>query len=391
MPSLAPLIRVARPCVVNVDVQRPGEAHDRDRGSGFLISSDGRVVTNAHVVKGATAIRVKLADGRGFPARVVGLDPSTDIALLALALPASSSPLPFARFGDSDSLEVGDWVLVVGNPFGFEHSVAHGMVSAKERVLGVGAFDDYLQTDALINPGNSGGPLFDMRGAVIGVSTAVVKNGQGIGFAVPINLVRDILPNLAVNGRVSRGWLGLTVHQHVGGTVIVEDIYRGSPAVTAGLKPGDKLLRVAGRPVLTYAAALRRIALSAPGSALTLAVQRAGKVIEVRAVLASKPSADVLEVIESVGHLDEVGLFVGLQGSHTPNDVVVVTAVLPGSAAELAGVRAGDAVLSVSQIAVNSVESFVQRARSAWRAGALVLKVRAADGEQRVVTLRSGL
>src|SRR5919201_3444521 len=166
-------------------------------------------------------------------------------------------------------MAVGDWVVAIGNPFGFGHSVAHGMISAKERVLGIGAFDDFIQTDALINPGNSGGPLFNMRGEVVGVNTAIISQGQGIGFALPINMVKELIPNLRANGRLARGWLGVRITESddsaAAGASIVT-VFNGSPAAGAGLRPGDRVLAVNGRPVENFQQLLRRVSFLPPGT-----------------------------------------------------------------------------------------------------------------------------
>jgi len=209
---------------------------------------------------------------------VVGHDSATDVALLKIRGPGKE--LPFTRLGDSDRLQVGDWVLAIGNPFGLDHSVSHGMISAKERIIGVGAFDDFIQTDALINPGNSGGPLFNMRGEVVGVNTAIVSQAQGIGFAVPINMVKDLLPNLLENGRLARGWLGLVVQEEGPAAgekgAVVQSVFKASPAAHAGLAAGDRVTAVNGRPVEGYLRFMRRVAILAPGTVVRLTVQRGG-------------------------------------------------------------------------------------------------------------------
>jgi serine protease Do len=284
--SFAPLIRAVSPGVVNVvTYQNPGDGILAGRvpaatGSGFLLGPEGYAVTNHHVVKGAEALQIRLSDGRIFDAQLVGADPGTDVALIR-AQTNGARDLPSVLLGDSDTLEVGDWVVAIGNPFGLERSVAHGLISAKERVLGVGAFDDFLQTDANINPGNSGGPLFNMRGEVVGMATAVVTHAQGIGFAVPINMVKDILPNLLDNGHLERGWLGLTVAEQPAPDgrsrlAVVQDVFPAGPAGRAGLRPGDRITHVNGRPFDSYLALLRKISLLSPGTLVRLTAQRGG-------------------------------------------------------------------------------------------------------------------
>ncbi|HVE87246.1 MAG TPA: trypsin-like peptidase domain-containing protein [Myxococcales bacterium] len=293
--SLAPLVRAVRDGVVNISAEEgPVDGAVQPRrslGSGFILSPDGYLVTNNHVIDRAQNIRVTLSDGRELVADVVGHDPATDVALLKVRAPARD--LPFTRLGDSDRLQVGDWVVAIGNPFGLDHSVSHGMISAKERVIGMGAFDDFIQTDALINPGNSGGPLFNMRGEVVGVNTAIVSQGQGIGFAVPINMVKDLLPNLQVNGRLARGWLGIVVQEESAAAgekgALVQTVFKSSPAARAGLEVGDRVTAVNGRPVEGYLQFMRRVAILAPGTSVRLTVVRGGKAQERAVTLGERP------------------------------------------------------------------------------------------------------
>src|SRR5207244_12415455 len=179
-------------------------------GSGFIINSTGFIVTNNHVVEGATEIKVTLATKEEFDATLVGRDPKTDLALIKVK---NGKPLPTVPFGNSDALEVGEWVLAIGNPFGLGHTVTAGIVSAKERFFGAGPYDDFIQTDASINPGNSGGPLFNTAGEVVGVSAAIIQGGQGIGFAIPINIVKQVVTQLEQRGAVVRGWIGVDIQE----------------------------------------------------------------------------------------------------------------------------------------------------------------------------------
>ena len=315
--SLAPLIRAVRDGVVNISTEGSADASGtprRSSGSGFIISPDGYLVTNNHVIERAQSVRAALSDGRELPAVVIGHDPATDVALLKIRGPVKD--LPFTRLGDSDRLQVGDWVLAIGNPFGLDHSVSHGMISAKERVIGVGAFDDFIQTDALINPGNSGGPLFNMRGEVVGVNTAIVSQGQGIGFAVPINMVKDLLPNLQENGRLARGWLGIVVQEEGGAPgdrgAVVQTVFKASPAARAGLSEGDRVTAVNGRPVEGYLQFMRRVAILMPGTTVRLSVQRGGtgKPQELPVTLGERPAPDVLEAVSGPGFAEPYGVSV---------------------------------------------------------------------------------
>ncbi len=345
--SLAPLVKAVRPGVVNVATTNQGAS--RSLGSGFLINPDGLVVTNNHVVERAQSIRVRLADGRELDAAVVGRDASTDLALLRLSGEGAAN-LPTVFLGDSDKLEVGDWVVAIGNPFGLDTSVTHGLISARERVIGVGPFDEFIQTNALINPGNSGGPLFNMRGDVVGVTTAVVSQGQGIGFAVPINLVKDLLPNLLANGRAERGWLGVNIQEVGEGTnkaAVVSDVYKSSPAAKAGILPGDKMVGVGGRQVESYLQLLRRIALLAPGTTVKLSLLRGKSPLEVSATLTARPAVATIAPVGTGTRVESLGVvlreILGAEGT------VLVESVVPGSPADLAGLQVGDLITELNK------------------------------------------
>ncbi len=370
--SLAPLIKSIRSGVVNISTVNVGSVEfepvaRRSLGSGFILSPDGFVVTNNHVVAQARQIRVTLADGRHFLAEVVGRDPSTDVALLQL-VGNDVRDLPFTYLGDSDRLEVGDWVLAIGNPFGLDHSVSHGMISAKERVLGIGMFDDFIQTDALINPGNSGGPLFNMRGEVVGVNTAIVSQGQGIGFAVPSNMVKDLLPNLRINGRLARGWLGVNIKEGANGGAVVSEVFAKSPASEAGIRAGDRVLSVNGRPIGTYLQLLRRVSILAPGSDARLMLQRDEQQFEVLVHLGERPAPEALQAaLTGPGHAERLGLVVqeitgplAAKLNLAPFSGVLVTGVVPGTASERAGLREGDLITEVNKRRVNDLRAFRQ-------------------------------
>lgn len=272
------------------------EFQQKSLGSGFIISADGYVLTNNHVIAGADEIVVSLADKEEFKATVVGTDDKTDIALLKIHPAGKKKEFPVAVLGDSDALEIGEWVVAIGNPFGFGHTLTQGIVSAKSRVIGAGPYDNFIQTDAAINPGNSGGPLINMRGQVVGINTAIVASGQGIGFATPINMVKEILPELKDTGEVARGWLGVAIQEvtpemarAVGldkpRGAMVSTVYPGDPAHKAGIKPGDVILAVNGHDVEDPRALTRMIGGLKPGSMVKLSVFREGKMLELQARL----------------------------------------------------------------------------------------------------------
>src|SRR5215211_6840820 len=366
--SLAPLVKAVSPGVVNVSSVPEARGKGavgarRSLGSGFVISPDGFVVTNNHVVEAAQGILVQLADGREYLAQVVGRDDSTDVALLRLQ--GAPGDLPSVYLGDSDALAVGDWVVAIGNPFGLDHSVAHGMISAKERVLGIGAFDDFIQTDALINPGNSGGPLFNMRGEVVGVNTAIISQGQGIGFAVPINMVKELIPNLRENGRLARGWLGVRIVESddaSGPGASIAAVYTGSPAEAAGLQTGDRVLAVNGRAVENFQQLLRRVSFLPPGTRVVLQVERQKKREEIPVTLSDRPAPQRPRM--SVGASDALGLVLRDLAGEVGASLGIasggaqVTAVLPGSPADLAGLRAGDVITEANRRSVRTVADF---------------------------------
>jgi serine protease Do len=387
--SLAPLVKAVRPGVVNLSTQNGGSA--RSLGSGFVISPDGLVVTNNHVIERAQSIRVRLADGRELDAALVGRDPSTDLALLRLQ-GAGAVALPTVYLGDSDQLEVGDWVVAIGNPFGLDTSVTHGIISARERVIGVGPFDDFIQTNALINPGNSGGPLFNMRGEVVGVCTAIVTQAQGIGFALPINLVKDLLPNLLENGRAERGWLGVNIQEvddATGKAAVVIDVFKDSPAEKAGLKSGDRVVAVGGKTVVSYLQLMRRIALLAPGTTVKLTVKRDGKTLDSQATLIARPSVDVLRAMVGAGRIDALGMVVRELTPEAARQLgselgLLVAAVIPGGPAEMAGLQSGDVIVEAQKQRVTDLKG-LKAALDANPETTVLLKYRRGESSQYVV------
>ncbi|MEZ5458701.1 MAG: trypsin-like peptidase domain-containing protein [Steroidobacteraceae bacterium] len=320
--SFAPAVERAAPAVVNIFTARVvterlprnpleelfGDLGPRYRqrveralGSGVIVDDKGHIVTNHHVIANADSIRVQLADGREAEATIVGRDPDTDLAVLKITL----GTLPVMPLGRSDALRVGDLVLAIGNPIGLSQTVTHGIISATGRgQLGVATFENFIQTDAPINVGNSGGALIDTSGALIGINTAVVAKNlgvEGIGFAIPVNLVRGVLREIIAKGRVVRGWIGIAPEdiaddqaRRLGlarGGVVITNLYVDSPALAAGLQPGDLVLAVDGTEVRTAQEALTRIALLAPGRTLQLRVQRGQQVADVPIEVTERPRA----------------------------------------------------------------------------------------------------
>ena len=323
--SFAPLVKRVLPAVVNIAVTETVAGSDpldgfpaeiqrqfRDRfrrrrqqmqgaGSGFIIDPSGLIVTNHHVVGEADSIFVALADGTELPAKLVGTDELVDIAVIKVT---ASRPLPYVSWGDSRAVEVGDWVIAAGNPFGLGGSVTAGIISARGRDIGASAFDDFLQIDAPINPGNSGGPVFNNEGEVVGVNTAIVSpNGGGsvgIGFAVPSELASKIAAELRVRGSIERGWLGVSVQDlpgpDTGGRkqagVAIAGVDRAGPAARAGIRPGDVVTAVGGQPVDSARSLIRTVAAMAPGASTTIGLRRQGREIAATVVVARRPAKD---------------------------------------------------------------------------------------------------
>ena len=259
-----------------------GAPRQRGLGTGFILDSSGKVATNAHVVEGADRVRVKLADERVFDAKVIGRDARIDLAVLQLE---GANNLPVASLGSSEGVRVGEYAVAIGNPFGLSHTVTMGIVSAKGRTIGASQYDDFIQTDASINPGNSGGPLFNLQGQVIGINTAINPQGRGIGLAIPIDMFKEVMPQLLATGQVARGKLGVVIQsmdpplaQSLGldspKGALVGDLEKGGPAAKAGLRAGDVILEVNGDAVRDAHELPRAIARHAPGSRVNLKVMR---------------------------------------------------------------------------------------------------------------------
>lgn len=322
--SFAPLVKQLNPMIVNIStrqvikVRQPspfgdpqmdefyyrfffGGAPQREQvrqslGSGFVISPDGYILTNNHVVDKATDIKVALSDGRVLEAKLVGKAAEIDVALIKV----EAANLPAVVLGDSDAIEVGDWVVAVGNPFGLSHTVTKGIVSAKGRVIGAGPYDNLIQTDAAINPGNSGGPLFNLQGEVVGINTLIMAQGQNLGFAVPVNMVKDILPSIKAKGKPDLGWLGvdaqavtpeiaeaLGMSEPLG--AIVRGVIKDGPAAKAGMQRGDVIVEMDGKRIMDPAELPRMIAFGHIGKTVTFTVLRQGKRTEVNAVIEAMP------------------------------------------------------------------------------------------------------
>lgn len=377
-------------------LERPRARRERSLGSGVIVSSDGLIITNDHVVEGATDIRVFLADKREFSAKLVGGDSKTDIAVLKV----DAQGLPTLPWGDSSQAQVGDIALAIGNPFGIGQTVTMGIISAIGRGnLGIEDYEDFIQTDAAINPGNSGGALINGRGELIGINTAILSNGaqgnQGIGFAVPAKMARYVADQIQRNGTVVRGWLGVQVQDldpkivKVFGLAdargaLVADVSAGSPAEAAGLRKGDVIRQVNGEPVVDVRSLRLRTAATAPGSKLDLRVFRDGKEQAVQVTLgtlAADKDASPAESAPAASPRARLGVAVeeitpqAARQLRLPAGVtgVVITQVLPGSPAAEAGLRGGDVIQEVNRKTIADVQSFRQAVESAGNDPVLLL------------------
>jgi len=348
----------------------------RSLGSGFIVNPDGYIVTNNHVVDGATAIRVKLADGRDLPARVVGRDSKTDLALLKI----EGAGLPVVPLGDSSQLQVGEPVMAIGNPFGLEQTVTSGIVSAIGRVIGQGPYDDFIQTDASINPGNSGGPLINSRGQAVGINAAIFSQSGGsvgIGFAIPINQAKSVVTQLAHTGHVARGWLGVTVQpltrQLAEGFklpdeagALVSAVQEGSPAAQAGLKAGDVITQYDGRKVSRSGDLPRMVADTPAGRQVPITVIREGTTVALTAKIA-RLKEEPPEAVAQREDKQSLGLGVETLTPGAARELglpdgrgVVVRSVGDSSPAADAGIRPGDVIVEVDHRPVVSVAEMKQ-------------------------------
>ena len=345
----------------------------RSLGSGFIISKDGYILTNNHVVEDADEVKVTLSDEKTYDAKIIGTDAKTDLAVLKIKV---DHDLPIVPLGDSSKLRVGDWVIAIGNPFGLERTVTAGIVSARGRVIGSGPYDDFIQTDASINPGNSGGPLFNLQGEVVGINTAIVASGQGIGFAIPVNMAKDLLPQLKT-GKVSRGWLGVQIQQVTPELAesfdlesekgaLVADVVEDSPADRAGLKTGDIILSFNGQEVDGMRKLPRLVAAVPPGTKVRMKVLRRGKVKKLKVVIAELKDEEMANGSPAEkGELDSLGMAVRqitpeFAGQHrlSRDSGVVISRIDPDGLAAEGGLHAGDIILQVNNSDIETVKDF---------------------------------
>jgi serine protease Do len=423
LPDFVELAAKLSPAVVNISTEEKGEAEagqssgappqgesgpfvpfgperSKSLGSGFIITHDGYILTNEHVVENPAKVTVTLKNGKNYTARVVGRDTKTDIALLKID---AGDDLPIAPLGNSDDVKVGQWVLAIGNPFGFDHSVTAGIISAKGRYI-PGNFDQYLQTDASINPGNSGGPLIDLLGAVVGVNSAIYTrtgSNMGIGFAIPINLVKNELPQLREKGKVTRGWLGIYIQQvtpelaeslglkSAQGALVAKALKNG-PAMAAGIQRGDVIVEFDGKPVNSAQELPLMVAETPLGKSVTVKVMRDKKPLELSVTITESHEAQIASAEKVRPGTPGAPSAFGMRVKDLSPDLaqqlgidattgVVVSSIDPGSRAEEAGLRARDVILEVNRAAVKNVDAFQQAIKSSAKGKILLLLVKRGD------------
>ena len=425
LPSLAPLVDSVKAAVVNVEVVSRGASseegegggpqgfpgfpfnqpmpspHERARqgmGSGFVIDPKGYILTNNHVVEGATFIRIRFNDGRSFDGEVMGRDPLSDVALVKVR--GGVKDLPFLKLGDSDAMHVGDWVVAIGNPFGLASSVSLGIISARARDINATAYDDFLQTDAAINPGNSGGPLFNLKGEVIGMNTAIVSGGTGIGFAVPSNLAKALVPQLERSGSVTRGYMGVATQkltpeiaralgEKLADGALVYSVEKDSPARKAGLEPDDVIVAVDGQKVDSDGSLRRLVALKSPGNVTNVAIFRKGQPQQLKVTLAPRPETEAsvqrrsqkeVNPDEEVSH-QGIGLRLRdmdprlAQSAGLPAEGAVITDLVPGSPAETAELSPGMVVVEANHKAIHSAVELKRAIQIAKPGSSILLRV----------------
>lgn len=421
-PSLADLVEVMKPSVVNISTtsvvkprhfrqmpQSPFGENDpfeeffkrffgnnpqreykqRGLGSGFIISEDGYVVTNNHVVEKADDISIILENGDSYEAKVIGKDTKTDLAVIKFE---PEGKLQAVKFGNSDNLRIGEWVIAIGNPFGLGYTVTAGIVSAKGRSLGLGVYDDFIQTDASLNPGNSGGPLFNLKGEVVGVNTAIVARGQGIGFAIPINMADFVIEQLKQGGKVVRGWLGIYVQKltpEIASSMnlkedegaLVSDVTPGSPAEKAGIKRGDVIVEFDGEKIDDVTDLTTLSAVTPPGKEATIKLVRDGKTSEVTVKLGETPEQEARPAEEKSEKMfgitvRELTPQIVQRFNLSVDEGVIISDVERGSTAAEAGVRPGDVVIEVNKKPVKSLKDYTSALDEVKPGGTALLLVK---------------
>ena len=371
-----------------------GQFRQRSLGSGFVIDGDGSILTNNHVVENAEKILVKLADGSELEAKVVGRDAKTDLAVIKIN---AKGELPSATLGDSDHVEVGEWVVAIGNPFGLDNTITAGIVSAKGRHIGAGPYDNFIQTDASINPGNSGGPLINLRGEVVGINTAIFSRtggNIGIGFAIPINLAKELVPQLKTKGKVTRGWLGVVIQKVTpeiaeslgldsAKGALVASVAKDGPAEQAGVKVGDVIIEFDGKEVRDSNDLPILVARTAVDKKAPLKVLRDKKEVVLSVTIGELKEE---EVVASAKEKGELGLTVQRLTPQIAESLglervegLVITAVEPGSAGDEAGLRRGDVIIEIDRKPVRNLADYRKAVEGTRKGKGILFLVRRGD------------
>jgi serine protease Do len=371
--------------------QMPREFKQRSMGSGFFIDPDGDIITNNHVVASADKIEVRLSDNKTYEAEIVGRDPKTDLALIRVK---GKGSFPYLELGDSDSINVGDWVVAVGNPFGLENTVTAGIISAKQRNIGAGPYDDFLQTDASINPGNSGGPLLNLEGEVIGINTAIVATGQGIGFAIPANLAKNIVSQLKNKGKVVRGWLGVMIQKITPELMksfslkeergaLVADLTPNGPADKAGIKRGDVIIEFNGKQMGEWAELPQIVASTEVGKAVPVKVIREGKEKTVQVTIGELEEEGTPSESQETPKEDRLGMTVEELSPELADRMdlkgeqgIVIASVDAGGPAAEAGLRSGDLIKEIQREPVTTVETYRRLVRNLGTSGNVLFLIK---------------
>lgn len=348
------------------------EFRSQSLGSGFIINKEGFIITNNHVVENAEEIIIKLSNGKEYEAEIIGTDPRTDLALIKIEADAD---LPIIPLADSDAIQIGDWVVAIGNPFGLSHTVTAGIVSAKGRVIGMGPYDNFIQTDASINPGNSGGPLLNIKGEVVGINTAIIASGQGIGFAIPINMAKNIILQLKQKGKVTRGWLGVGIQEVTNELAqsfglgekkgaLISSIREGDPASKYGIKVGDIIIEFDGKGIKEYKDLPRVVSNTVPGKKVSIKVLRKGKEKTLTVVVGEMREEELVKE-EKAGEAQRFGLRVQ---DITPNlsrqfgledtKGAIVVSVDPGSSSDKAGIRPKDMIRQLNGSVIKNLKDY---------------------------------
>ncbi|MDD2320683.1 MAG: DegQ family serine endoprotease [Geobacteraceae bacterium] len=368
---------------------QPQYRRDNSLGSGFIVNRDGYILTNDHVIRDAETIKVKLSNDTVLPGKVVGRDPKTDIAVIKID---SKEPLPVAVLGDSSKLQVGQWAIAIGNPFGLDRTVTVGVVSATGRSnMGIETYEDFIQTDASINPGNSGGPLLNIHGEVVGINTAIVASGQGIGFAIPINMAKQVVAQLISKGTVSRGWLGVSIQpvtEEIAASfglkkaagALVNEIIGGSPAAKAGIRQGDIIIAINGREIKDVSHLQRLVGEVPVGTRVEVKVFREGKEVKLPLVIGNAESAAAKQ-----GKTDQAppAMWLGMSVEELPREMrasgisgVIITGVDPEGSAAQAGLQQGDIIVSINRKKVASLAEYARLVAESEKKGSAVLLVK---------------